>query len=303
VTPRGKTTLLGLLVVIPVAGMVLGSRVARRTEDALPAPAAQVAPEAWLPRYDLGGSVRTRVELPRPLREISGLALDASGRLFAHNDENATLYELDPTTGEIVGTIPIGERERGDYEGLAIVDDRFFMVTSDGALLEFRLPAGDAPADFRTVQTGLGRDCEVEGLAYDAATRALLLPCKTMRTGRDERLMVHAVPVATLVPEARARVALGAAELEAAGLRSGFHPSSIELHPRSGSLFLVSAQEEQLIEISRAGALLAVAQLNRGAHPQPEGIAFGSGLELWLADEGGDDAGTLTRYALPGGTP
>jgi hypothetical protein len=56
-----------------------------------------------------------------------------------------------------------------------------------------------------------------------------------------------------------------------------------------------------VIEISPAGALLASARLTRAAHPQPEGIAFGPGLELWLADEGGGDAGTLTRYALPEG--
>jgi uncharacterized protein YjiK len=266
---------------------------------------AALGEDPWLPRYDLREGAARVHRLERRLGEISGLAFDERGRLFGHADERAEIHELDPATGRTLRTITIGDaRMRGDFEGLAIAGRRFFIMTSGGTLLDFAEPAEGSAAPFRRVDTGLAERCELEGLAYDRATDALLVPCKNTR-GRalDDQLAIFAIPLATLRPDPRPRVAVPYARLEAAGIERGFHPSSVEVHPRSGSLFLLSAQEEAVVEIGRDGGVLASRDLSRRRHPQPEGLSFGPDLALWIADEGGSGRGTLTRYPPPAGGP
>jgi uncharacterized protein YjiK len=294
VTPRGTRAgaAVGSFLAVAVA---LGNTALEGARASFP----QVG--AWLPRYDLSEGAREAHPLERPLQEISGLAFDGRGRLFAHDDELARVHQLDPATGRILRTIPIGVvGMRGDFEGIAIVGARFFLITATGGLVEFGEPEEGRRAQFRRVDTGLGALCETEGLAYDAATQSLLAPCKTTR-GRalDDQIVIFAIPLATLAAPARPRFAVPWAALDNAGIKGGFHPSSIEVHPRSGSLFLASAQEEALVEIAADGRVLAARRLPARAHPQSEGIAFGPDLSLWIADEGAGGRGTLTRYRLP----
>jgi uncharacterized protein YjiK len=255
--------------------------------------------DAWLPRYDLRASAGRPVALPPELGEVSGLAVDGRGRLLAHQDESAVLYVVDPATGAIVRTIPIGTRQMlGDFEGIAVADNRIFLVTSGGTLLEV-IESATGPATSRQTSTGLDKVCEVEGLAYDAARAALLLPCKTTYGKQlDNRLLVYAVPLATMTLERRPRVDVTHAALKAAGVDAGFHTAAIEVHPRSGSLFLVAGPESVIVEISASGQVLAARELSRDAHPQPEGVTFGPDLQLWIADERGRRGGSLTRYPL-----
>ena len=52
--------------------------------------------------YSLDAETAARVKLPKRLAEISGLALTDDGRLLAHDDEMAVVYELDQKDGSIV---------------------------------------------------------------------------------------------------------------------------------------------------------------------------------------------------------
>jgi uncharacterized protein YjiK len=255
--------------------------------------------DAWLPRYDVRADAGRAVSLPSELAEVSGLAVDSRGRLLAHQDESGVLYELDPTNGTIVRTIEIGDsRMRGDFEGIAVAGNRIFLVTSGGTLLEV-IESASGPASYRQTTTGLDRVCEVEGLAYDAGRAELLLPCKTTYGKQlDDRLLVYAVPLATMTLEPQPRLDVPRDALKEAGHQGGFHTSAIEVHPRSGSFFLLAGPESAIIEISAAGEVLAARRLSRDAHPQPEGLTFGPDLELWIADERGRRGGSLTRYPL-----
>jgi uncharacterized protein YjiK len=266
---------------------------------ALLVPLAMGVDDPWLPRYDLAPAAAVAVALPGDLIEISGLAMDARGHLFAHQDETSVVYDIDPVARRVVKRFHVGRVGlRGDFEGIAIAGDRIFLSTSDGDLLEFRSADNGQVAPARTISTGLGRQCELEGLAFDKRTASLLLPCKTPRVSRlRNRLTVFSVPLATLRPDTQPRLSLPLSALERADLDKGFHPSSVEVHPASGSYFLLAAQEEAVLEIGTDGAVLASKSLSRRRHPQPEGITFGPDLALWIADEG-PNGGGLHRYPL-----
>jgi len=254
--------------------------------------------EPELVRYDFSSGEGHPENLQGVLQEVSGLATSPDGRLFAHHDERATVYEIDPESGKILKAFSVGFMSiPGDFEGLAIAGERFFLIRSDGLLVEFREGEDGTSVGHRVHNTGLGSRCELEGLAFDPEEEALLLPCKTPRDRVLEGyIVVFVVPLATLEPAVLPRIFLPLEELEAMDLKEEFHPSAIEVHPVTGTLILVAAQEEALLEFSPQGRLLAAKELKKKDHPQPEGIAFLPDGTLVLADEGQGGPGRLTRY-------
>ncbi|MGD2121349.1 MAG: SdiA-regulated domain-containing protein [Gemmatimonadota bacterium] len=251
-----------------------------------------------LDRYDLSGNGGSSQDLPRVLQEISGLASTSDGRLFAHDDERANVFQVDPETGEILKAFSVGlGGTRGDFEGIAIAGERFFLITSVGQLFEFREGEAGATVGFRVYPLNLGLVCEMEGLAFDPGTETLLLPCKNPRSSRlRNHLVVLSVALESMKLDPNPRIAIPLQELDSRGLDDEFHPSSIEVHPGSGSLVLVAAREEAMVELSPQGEILATEELKRKDHPQPEGLAFLPDGSLILADEGQGERGTITRY-------
>jgi hypothetical protein len=120
------------------------------------------------------------VTLPKELKEISGLAMTQDGRLFAHNDENSVIYQIDYRNGTILKSFVVGKKKskKEDFEGLAIVENTFFMVTSEGILFEFKEGEDGKNVKHKTHKTWLSSKYDVEGLCYDSETHALLLACK-----------------------------------------------------------------------------------------------------------------------------
>lgn len=253
-----------------------------------------------LKRYPLSDSEGSSEKLPGVLQEISGLAITADGRLFAHNDERANIYQIDPTTGDVVKAFSVGVLGApGDFEGIAISGERFFLITSAGDLLEFREGEAGSTVRYRVHRLNLGMVCEMEGLAVDPSRGTLLLPCKTPRADRlKDHLVVFSLNLDSMELDPAPRVAIPLEELDSRGLGDKFHPSAIEVHPETGSLILVAAREEAMVELSPDGEILATEELKRKKHPQPEGLAFLPDGSLVLADEGQGNRGTITRYAL-----
>ena len=123
-----------------------------------------------LESYTLDPETATHWKLPRDLEEISGLAMTGDERLLAHNDERAIIFEIDYLQGSIVKSFQLADMNfpvAGDFEGIAATDDKIFLVTSSGRLFEFREGASGESVLFNVYTTGVGRDCEIEGLTYD----------------------------------------------------------------------------------------------------------------------------------------
>ncbi|MGB1658256.1 MAG: SdiA-regulated domain-containing protein [Longimicrobiales bacterium] len=253
----------------------------------------------FLDRFDLDERIWYH-DLPGRLDEVSGLAFTPDGRLFAHDDERARVHEIDPETAQVGKRFDLGEDlVRGDFEGIAIVGDRFFLITSSGQLYEFREGTDRENVGFRLTDTGLGDRCEVEGLDYDEAIDALLIACKTSLPDRG-LVVVHRIPLrpgAEALPDFTIR----RADLVAHGIDRSFAPSGVVVSP-IGTVLLISGRHDALIEVDRDGRLMAAVELRGGRHPQSEGLEIGPDGTLYISDERNGKEPRLTAYGAPGGT-
>ncbi|NNF11601.1 MAG: hypothetical protein HKN72_00130 [Gemmatimonadetes bacterium] len=237
-----------------------------------------------------------RFELPGRLDEISGLAFTADGRLLGHDDERGRVYEIDPGRGDVGKQFDLGSGNvQDDFEGIAAIGERLFLVSSTGFLYEFREGADEVDVPYRVTDTGLGSSCEVEGLDFDPDSEALLLACKRA-DGDGQSLRLYALPVgggaATSIDVARS-------ELAASGLDPDFQPSAVAV-TLDGTWILLSAVTESIVEIDSSGRVLAGVALGRQNHPQPEGLAIGADGTLYIANERNGDDPHITVYRRQG---
>ncbi|HEY8256048.1 MAG TPA: SdiA-regulated domain-containing protein [Gemmatimonadales bacterium] len=255
-------------------------------------------PGGVLSRYDLGRPPADRWELPHQLTEISGLAMDSAGHLFAHGDERAEIFEIDPDGQRILARFSFGEPAiQGDFEGIAVAGDRIFLVTSDGVLYAGRPGANGEHVQFVTYATGLGKFCEIESLAYDAANPSLLLGCKEPRSSQlRHRLAIYRWSIDRRALFPKPAILMSLAPITGPIGEKSFHPSDLTIDAATGHLLVLAGRQAAIAEMTSSGEVVKVARLQRRLHPQAEGIAITRAGSLVIADEGGRKRGTLTTY-------
>jgi uncharacterized protein YjiK len=262
------------------------------------ATAAPAVPFSALEAYDFeAGPVQ--FDLPAELDEVSGLAIDGEGRMFAHQDERAIIFEIDPRTGAQVRAFQLGRNGiRGDFEGIAIAGEQMYLLSSEGTLYSLATPAPGAEGEYARVRLDTQRWCqEFEGLDFDPQAVELLLACKTTR-GRElrDRLIVFAYSLSTSALVETPRLNLSLDVLTRAGLDARLSPSGIAIHPVTGTLFVIAAIENLIVELTRTGELMGTARLRSRVHRQPEGIAFAADGTLYIADEAPSGRAKLSVY-------
>ena len=255
-----------------------------------------------LESYDLKVETATHWKLPGRLEEISGLAMTLDDRLVAHDDEEAVIHEIDYREGLIVKAFQLSDMKHpvtDDFEGIATVNDQVYLVTSSGRIYECRRGAGGASVLYNIYATGVGKDCEIEGLAYDASKGVLLLMCKdARREDLKEHLVIYHWSTDVKQLNEDAHIVIPVIEFTRHIDEKEFQPSGIERHPVSGNYFVVAARQRAIAEITPGGQVIGVKQFPAEWHRQPEGITFAADGTLIIADEGVGRKARLTLYPV-----
>ena len=280
-----------------IALVVLGA-CAEPTEEE---PGDAEDPTAALTRnanFDLPAGPVRQWKLPAMLREISGLAVNPDGRLFAVEDERALIYQLDYASGSLVSRFSLGGPPiKGDFEGIAIDGNgAFYVVTSVGRLFRFSEGASNEAVRYESFDIGTRERCELEGLAYVATRDVLALACKRVYDGKKRfvRIYFWSIESEALLDDhlqvdiRKARPLMGSKRLNVSG---------IEWQPTSDHLILLAANELTIVAVDASGELVWAGRLDQRYHRQAEGIAFDPDGNLLIADEGGRGAARLAVYA------
>ncbi len=264
------------------------------------ASAERPLPSGLLARYHLDKDHAVQRKLPHRLKEISGLAMTSDHRLLAHNDEKGLVSELDPATGAVRSTFAIvkdGHPVAADFEGITVLGDRIYLVTSDGVI--YACPQGTDGEDVSCEEydTGLGAEYELESLGSASDRGELILVSKNPRSAALAGLVcIDRWSVQTRQLVRGDRLTIPFAAFTASLDEDKFQPSGVEVDPATGHYLILAGRQRSLAEVTRDGKVVSVATLPKRLHWQPEGIALGADGSLLIADEGDDGAARLTLY-------
>ena len=242
-------------------------------------------------------------KLPDRLKEISGLALTADGRLLTHGDEGGKVFQVDYRRGVIVKEFDVGSpAAHGDFESIALVGDTVLLFTSDGILYRFPEGADKAVVPYTRLDTELGSECEFESMVVDTSTGSLLLACKKVHDkALKDSLVIFRYPLAPPLNGRRVKVthlAIPLARITASNGWDGFHPSDMTIDPVSGHYVLLASLEKALLEITPAGEVIFARPLPPG-HDQAEGLAITKDHILIISDEAKGGPALITLYRWP----
>jgi len=233
--------------------------------------------------------------MPPGLREISGLTLTSRGTVFTHDDNSGRVSEIDPKTGVLVKSFSLRGNQKEDFEAITIAGDDIYLMASDAKLFRFREGADGQQVNFLMFDTGLGKLCEFESLAYEADSTRLVMVCKRLLDKQAAKeLVIYRMPL----PLNRATFSIVQVPMKqviGSNKWKGFRPSDITIDPFTRNYVIIASHEKGLLVITPDGDVVRSEPLP-GDHRQPEGVAITRDSLLLISDEANVKPAAITLY-------
>jgi len=256
------------------------------------------------------------IEVPKDLKEISGISFLNDSVVAAVEDENGILYFFDLYKKKIIREFSFAED--GDYEDLARKGKDMYVVRADGVIYKIANFEDEHP-QISYYETPLKSKNDIEGLAYDDKNDRLLLSVKEKNLSKtDKEDIAKNIYQFTLKDmkfhsEPAIRISLKDIEkqfkgdnlmeaskhfLKAAGndnLNEVIKQSALTYHPKSGKLYVLSSINKFILILNEDGSFFKVVRFKGKEFIQPEGIAFNSKGELYISNEGKSKKGNIVK--------
>ncbi len=234
-------------------------------------------------------------KLPEYLAEVSALTYYEEGQLAMLNDESGRMFIYDINEEDIVQRVRF--KGSGDFEGIERIGDYIYAIESKGNLFKFQV---NMEGVVEKIETPFKKSNNVEGMGYDPFQKRILFGLKDSGDvgnfsvkGRGiyclnlETNEFEAKPIYTILKDDLERVV---------GKDFRFKPSGLAVHPRTGELYVLSANDRAIIVFNADGTPKNLTRLKRKNYPQPEGIAFFPDGTLFISNEVEDEGGTILRF-------
>jgi uncharacterized protein YjiK len=234
--------------------------------------------------------------MPPQLREISGLALTTRGTVLTHDDNVGRVYEIDPKTGILLKGFSLEGGVRGDFEAITIAGSDVYLLQSKGKIYKFKEGADAEQVPYSLYDTGLGKECEFESMAYEADSSRLVLVCKKfLQKNAPKELLIYHVPLPLGDRSAITALRVPIHDVIGSNKWKNFHPSDINIDPITKNYVIISSHEKGLIVITPDGEVVRSEPLP-GDHRQPEGVAITKDSILLVSDEANVKPPAITLY-------
>jgi hypothetical protein len=255
--------------------------------------------------------------LPVSLREISGIAIIDNSTVACVQDENGIVFIYDLKKGEIKNMIRFGSD--GDYEGITLVNNDFYVLRSDGLLLKIKNHE-TFPTTSEIDLKGIKAD-DNEGLCFDKKNNRLLIAPKEKNIkgpGFKENHLIYGYDLTldSMLKKPVIKIDLSEVtgyidENNVASLKKNkkkgkkdkkdtpefnFKPSEISVHPVTGKIYILSGAELMLFVFSPDGTIEYAEKLKPNIFTMPEGLAFFENGDMLISNEAGNRYPTILRF-------
>lgn len=231
--------------------------------------------------------------LPKDLLEISGLVHLGDLRFAAVNDEDGELFFIDLANNDLR---KYRFRGKGDYEDLAKVDSTFFVLNSNGDIIEIA-----APYDRHTTYKFKGKHMEFESLVYYQKENKLVMITK------DQRKKINGITAISFDlgrrdydPQPFFNISLKEVFSILTNYEMECKPSAASINPVNQKLYVIASVGKVLIQCDRNGKMEKIYKINPAQFPQPEGITFAANGDMYISNEGADGKATILKFAYGG---
>jgi uncharacterized protein YjiK len=234
--------------------------------------------------------------MPPELREISGLALTSRGTVLTHDDNIGRVYEIDPKTGILLKGFSLAGGVRGDFEAITIAGSDVYLLRSNGKIYRFKEGPDASQVPYSLYDTGLGKECEFESMAFEADSSRLLLVCKKfLQKQAPKELLIYRIPLPLGDRSAITAMQVAMKDVVGSNKWKNFHPSDINIDPITRNYVIVASREKGLIVVTPDGEVVRSEPLP-GDHRQAEGVAITPDSLLLVSDEANVKPPAITLY-------
>ncbi len=265
----------------------------------------------WFFNYNLNQPA-AQLELPAILNEVSGLTDLDSSHVACVQDEIGTVFIFNFRSGEIVSQHVFDST--GDFEGLAYTGKSLYILRSDGRLSEW--------SNFKSNSTAVRHyklpllTANNEGLCYDAKYNRILIAAKSKPLDHDEKAerFIYAFDISKKKLIEKPLYSLNTDRLSAKAQQYNIHyretnakgelkpfnfrPSSLAVHPLTNDIYIISAADQLLIVMNRAGDIAHMEQLSTERFAKAEGITFLPDGTMIITNEAAGKVPTLLVYKM-----
>ena len=251
------------------------------------------------PGYNLTAS--QKYNMPEVLQEISGIAFlnGNATTLYAEQDEEGRVFML-----------PLGSKEHtstkfaknGDYEDVAIVNDKVIVLKSNGDLYSFPIAETKKEEATNVVETkSVLPKGEYEGMYADQSTGQLYVLCKECKQDKGSKItsgfVLNMQKDGSFVLAKNFAVDVSKLENFTGRKKGTFHPSALAMHPISKEWYIVSAINKALVIADKNWKIKGAYHLSSNTFNQPEGIVFDKQGNMYISNEGSDTAyGNVLKF-------
>ncbi|MGV3589331.1 MAG: SdiA-regulated domain-containing protein [Adhaeribacter sp.] len=239
-------------------------------------------------------------DLPNILQEVSGIAYIDKNRFACVQDESGVIFIYNTNTNKIESDISFGAT--GDYEGIALADKIAYVVRSDGKIFEVNDITTKSP-QVKEYATALTAKNDVEGITYDKKQNRLLVAIKGNETNNTSFKGIYAFDLKSKKLSSNPVIKIDLndsifANAKTKKLGSRIQPSEIAVHPESGDIYVLEGSNPQLLILDSGGAIKYRYKIKGPDFPQPEGMSFSPGGELFISNEGKKASGNILKVEI-----
>jgi uncharacterized protein YjiK len=227
-------------------------------------------------------------DLPELLSEVSGIAIAHDSRIvYGVQDEIGAVISFDTQAQRIAEVQRF--TDVGDFEDLAVAGDSTYVLRSDGSLFRFRTGNGGSVKHTMLPFQSLNMEgmCHRNGYLYFVSKEAPV-------TGPDNERHVFRMPAGSGYAGMEGYLEVNTDELSR--FVSGhypslnisqvyFNPSAIAVHPVTGEIYILSA-EDRFLAVYGDKKLRHVVPLPASVFFKPEGLSFFPNGDLLISSEG-----------------
>lgn len=224
-----------------------------------------------------------QIHLPKELTEISGMSIINDSILACVQDEKGKIYFYNTQNESIEESIKFAKS--GDFEDIARVKNKFFMLRSDGELFKYHYKKEKTAKQ----ETKLPNKLDYEGLCYWEEKKALLIVPKEAQK-KHHNIFFYDIDEKRIIEDNTIEIKhklIKKLLKKKYEIKDGitFKPSGIAIHPITKHLYIIASVGKLLLICDEKGVPVDIHRLDPTIFNQPEGIAFNEKGDLYISNE------------------